>query len=265
MSFLSLRGRSQLGANFAGHSERAVHLQMWLVSALFVTVAPQMSHAQDHLPAAMRSAEAQLEDGRTTLDEHTLMAAKRSFEDCTREDPKNSRCYYGLGRTDSYLADVRERQGDKKAAQQAIEAAIENTRDSIDLKATFADAHALLAELYGKKIGYGGLFTGMRLGPKAEAETQKALEEDSNDPRIYVVIGRRQLYSPRMFGGDIEKAIESFRKATTVDPHYDEGFVWLAIAYSKKGDSIAAKAAVDEALRLNNRNVIATEIRAAMR
>jgi Flp pilus assembly protein TadD len=68
-----------------------------------------------------------------------------------------------------------------------------------------------------------------------------------------------------MFGGDIEKAIESFRKATTVDPHSDEGFVWLAIAYGKKGDSNSAKAAVDEALRLNNRNVIAWEIRSAMR
>lgn len=73
------------------------------------------------------------------------------------------------------------------------------------------------------------------------------------------------LYSPRMFGGDIEKAIESFRKATTVDPRSDEAFVWLAIAYSKKGDSSAAKSAVDEALRLNNRNVLAGEIRSAVR
>jgi len=265
MSLLSLRDRSQHKAIFAGRSMIAVRVELWLALAMFLTVVSRMTHAQGRLTAAIRSAEAQLEEGRTTLDEHTLMAARRSFEDCTREDPNNSRCYYDLGRTDSYIADVRERQRDKKAAQQAIDAAIKNTRDSIDLKATFADAHALLAELYGKKIGYGGLFTGMRLGPKAEIETQKALEADPNDPRVYVVIGRRQLYSPRMFGGDIEKAIESFRKATSVDPHYDEGFVWLAIAYSKKGDSIAAKAAVDEALRLNTGNVIAAEIRAAMR
>jgi len=107
--------------------------------------------------------------------------------------------------------------------------------------------------------------SGMRLGPKAQAETQRALELDPNDPRIYIVIGRRQLYSPRMFGGDIEKAIESFRKATTIDPHSDESFVWLAIACGKKGDFKAAKAAVDEALRLNNRNVMALEIQSAMR
>jgi Tfp pilus assembly protein PilF len=265
MSFPSSRGGSKNKAQFACRWKIAVRIQQRLVLALFLTGASRISHAQARLPAIVRSAEAQLEEGRTTLDEQTLMTARRSFEDCTMVDPKNARCYYDLGRIDSYLADVRERHRATKPAQQAIDSAIESTRQSIDLNARFADAHALLAELYGKKIGYGGWFTGMRIGPKAEAETQKALESDPNDPRIYIVIGRRQLYSPRMFGGDIEKAIESFRKATIVDPHCDEGFVWLAIAYSKKGDTSAAKTAVDEALRLNNRNVIASEIRSAMR
>ena len=71
------------------------------------------------------------------------------------------------------------------------------------------------------------------------------MELDRNDPRIYVVLGRRQLYAPRVFGGDIEKAIESFRKATIVDPHYGEAFVWLAIAYDKKRDASSAKIAVE--------------------
>jgi len=47
------------------------------------------------------------------------------------------------------------------------------------------------------------------------------LELNRNDPRIYILLGRRQLYAPRVFGVDIEKAIESFREATIVDPHYD--------------------------------------------
>jgi tetratricopeptide (TPR) repeat protein len=210
-------------------------------------------------------AEAQLEDGRTNLDVDTLLTARRAFEECIRKDAKNARCYYDMARTDSYIADIRERQIEKSAALQTIDSAIDNLRRSIDLDAGFADSHALLAELYGRRIGYGGVFTAIRIGPKAQAETERALELDPNDPRIYIVIGRRQLYSPRMFGGDIDKAIESFRKATTVDPHCDEGFVWLAIANSKKGNSKAAKAAVDEALRLNSRNVIALEIRSAMR
>ena len=75
MSFPSLRGGSQHEANLAGHSKIVVRVQVWLVLALFLTVASRMSHAQVRLTAAAHSAEVQLEDGRTTLDEHTLMAA----------------------------------------------------------------------------------------------------------------------------------------------------------------------------------------------
>jgi len=109
------------------------------------------------------------------------------------------------------------------------------------------------------------MWTGIRLGPKADTETKRALQLDPNDPRIYMVLGRRQLYSPKMFGGDIDKAIDSFRQSTRLDPRYDEGFVWLAVAYAKKGDSNSARLAVEEALRLNNRNVIAREMRSTMK
>jgi Flp pilus assembly protein TadD len=64
-----------------------------------------------------------------------------------------------------------------------------------------------------------------------------------------------------MFGGDIEKAIESFRKATTIDPHFDEVFVWLAIAYRKKGDTLLAEKALSEALRLNNLSAFALRVK----
>lgn len=200
--------------------------------------------AEDNLPAVLRDYERQLEDGRSTLDENTLTAVRRIFERCVHQDVNNSRCYYDLGRTDQYLFQIKQRQKDKNGAGQSLDSAIENTRRCILLDDGMADAHALLADLYGNKIGYGGMLAGMRYGPKAEAETQRALQLDANNPRAYAVLGWRQLYSPKMFGGDIDKAIESFRKSTTVDPHYDEGFVWLAVAYSKKGDSIRAKAAL---------------------
>jgi len=51
--------------------------------------------------------------------------------------------------------------------------------------------------------------------------------------------------------------VESFQKATTLDPHYDEAFVWLAIAYRKAGDSARAQSALSQALRLNSRSAFA--------
>jgi tetratricopeptide (TPR) repeat protein len=238
---------------------------LWLPVAVAGAGVPGAAKAQESLPAAISDAERQLEDGRSTLNENTLIVARQSFEWCTHQYVNDSRCFYDLGRTDSYVTQVKERQKDKKGLQQALDSAIRNTERSIVCNEGSADARALLADLYGRKIGYGGMLTGMRYGPKAEAETRRALQLDANNPRIYVVLGRRQLYSPKIFGGDVDKAIESFRKSTTLDPHYDEGFVWLAIAYGKKGDSGAAKAALDEALRLNPQSVIAKEIRSTMK
>jgi len=149
--------------------------------ALVITGAFRTSHAQDTILSVLCRAAAQLTDGRANLDERTLLTTRRIFADCTRQDPKDARCYYDIGLTDLYIADVSERQGDKSAAQQRIDSAIENPRRSIDLNAGFGDAHALLAELYGRKIGYSGAFTAMRIGSKAQAETEKALELDPND------------------------------------------------------------------------------------
>jgi tetratricopeptide (TPR) repeat protein len=239
-------------------------LTRWAI-AVAIAATPAMAGAQENAPAFLRDAERQLEDGRSTLDEATLAAARRSFESCVRDDDKNSRCYYDLGRTDRYLVDANDRRHDGKAAQRAIDSGIDNTRRSIALNDGFADAHALLADLYGIKIGHGGMLTGMRYGPKAEAEANRALQLDPDNARARLVFGRRQLYAPKLFGGDIDKAVASFRQATTLDPRLDEGFVLLSMAYAKKGDTTAARTAIDEALRLNGRNIVAQELRSAMK
>jgi tetratricopeptide (TPR) repeat protein len=206
--------------------------------------------------------ERQLEEGRSTLHEPTLAEARTFFESCVRRDARSSQCYYNLALAEWYLSKAKESQKDKKAAERWLESAIENARRFVALNDRSAEAHALLADLYGSKIGFGGAFAAMRYGPKANDECQRALQLDPNNPHVYAVTGRKQLYSPKMFGGDLDKAIESFRKATTLDPRGDEAYVWLAIAYRKKGDEAHAQAAVAEALRLNSRSVFAKRIQA---
>ena len=202
----------------------------------------------------------QLEEGRSSLEEQTLMAARKDFEECIHRDSEIPFCYYDLARTDSYLVKVKESKNDRKSAQRWLDSAIENARHAVALNDHSSDAHALLSDLYGSKIGFGGMFAGMRYGPKANDEAQRAFQLDANNPRAYIVVGRKYLYSPKMFCGDLDKAIDSFQKSTTIDPHGDEAFVWLAVAYRKKGDEIHAQAAVAEALRLNSRSVFAKRI-----
>ncbi|HLH09278.1 MAG TPA: tetratricopeptide repeat protein [Terriglobales bacterium] len=233
-----------------------------LASLLMVAVSAAQSApvASDSLSKTIQDGEHQLEDGRTTLNEQTLLAARNAFADCVHEDSKNARCYYDLARADYYLKSSRELQKDKKGAEHWLDQGITDVQQSIALNDRSADAHALLGDFYGQKIS--GMMSGMKYGPKANAETEHAFQLDPSNPQAFAVIGRKYLFAPSMFGGNIDKAIDSFRKATTLDPHYDEAFAWLSIAYRKKGNAQEAQKAIDDALRLNPRSVFAKRIQA---
>jgi len=103
---------------------------------------------------------------------------------------------------------------------------------------------------------------GPRLGPKIVAENKRAQELDPGNPLVLASLGRQYLHAPKMFGGDVDKAIENFRKSTQIDPHADETFVWLALAYRAKGDTANANLALAEALRLNPRSRFAHDTQA---
>jgi tetratricopeptide (TPR) repeat protein len=206
----------------------------------------------------LEAAEHDLENGRSTLDLKTLLAARDSFQRCTRNEERNSVCYYDLARCEFYLGKAEVLKKDQGAADKWDDAAIADAQHAIALNDRSADAHALLSDLYGSKIH--GMISGMHFGPKANTEIQRAFQLDPKCPQAFAAIGRKYLYSPSMFGGDIDKAIASFKSATDVDPSNDEAFVWLAIAYRKKGDSERARQALSEALRLNSRSVFAIRV-----
>lgn len=202
----------------------------------------------------------QLEEGRTTLDPRTLEAAKVTFDACLRANPRDAACAYGRARAEHYLVRAENFMHQTDAAKHTLDASIDDALRATSLDDRMADAHALLSDLYGEKIT--GAFSGMRYGPKANAECARALQLDPHNAQAFAVTGRKYLYSPAMFGGDIDKAIASFQKATAFDPHSDEDFVWLAIAYRKKGDAADAQKALNEALRLNKRSVFAQRVQA---
>jgi len=139
-----------------------------------------------------------------------------------------------------------------------LDNAVADAQKAAALNDRSAEAHALLGDLYGAKIS--GMISGMKFGPKANAETQRALQLDPNDALAHAAQGRKYLFSPSAFGGDIDKAIESFKHAVALDPHSDEDYVWLAKAYRKKGDAAQEKEAIAQALRLSPRSVFAQRV-----
>ena len=203
-----------------------------------------------------------LEEGRTTLAEKALNEARDYFLKITQKNAGRAVYFYELARVDQYRCYAADTRKDGKAAMAVMESAISEALEAIKLNEASADEHSLLADLYGQRIGLGGFMAGARFGPKVGAENKRALELDANNPHVLASLGRQYLMAPKMFGGDLDKAVVNLQKSTERDPTADDTFVWLAIAERKKGDTGAANKALDEALRLNPRSVFAQNTKA---
>jgi tetratricopeptide (TPR) repeat protein len=177
---------------------------------------------------------------------------KAQLEQKIVQSPNHAGTYLDLARVQEYLLDVYEMRKDKKAAGETVDKAVDAAQRSIQLNDKSADAHSLLADLYGRKISLGNaMFAGPKFGPKIKEENAKAMALDDNNPRVWASLGRQYLMTPKMFGGDFAKAIESFQKSLAIDSSQDETWVWLAKAFQKQGDTSKAREAVQHALSLN--------------
>src|SRR4029077_9217480 len=197
-----------------------------------------------------------LEEGRTTLEEKPLTDARNYFSHLVQTNKKPA-YFYQLARANSYLVESYAPRHENKRAEQALDDAIAAAQHCLELDDKSADAHSLLADLYGRKISLGRFLAGPRFGPWIVAENKKALDLAPNHALVYASLGRQYLYAPKMFGGDVAKAIENFVKATQLDPNSDENLVWLAIAYRKGGDAPNSEKALRQAMQLNPRSAFA--------
>jgi len=214
--------------------------------ALFSVVLARARGPQSGDPLAAR-----LEMARRTRNETQLQSLKTELEERTRQNQGDAPNEYELAKAQGYLADVYLFRKDKKAAAKAIDSAIEWARRSIADNNQSADAHSLLADLYGRKISFGGMLAGPKFGPKVSEENKRAMALDDHNPQVWASQGRQYLMAPKMFGGDVSKAIESFQKSLSLDALQDETYVWLAKAYEQQGENSKAREAIQQALRLN--------------
>jgi tetratricopeptide (TPR) repeat protein len=231
-------------------SNRSVSFRLLVVaSVVLLSIAPRalasVAAADDSLGTAMEAA-------RKTRDEKQLQSVKAQLEQKIAQNPSDAGVYLDLARVQGYFVDVYEMRKDKKAAAESVEKAIEVVQRSIQLNDKSADSHSLLADLYGRKISLGNaMFAGPKFGPKVKEENAKAMALDDKNPRVWASQGRQYLMTPKMFGGDVAKAIESLEKSVGLDPRQDEIYVWLARAYQKQGDQAKAQEAIQHALTLN--------------
>jgi cytochrome c-type biogenesis protein CcmH/NrfG len=189
-----------------------------------------------------------------------LESLRAQLEERIRQDPNEAQSQYQLARVHAGLADAAEIAKDKKTARPEVDRAIDAAQRSIQLNESSADAHSLLADLYGRKISLGNaMFAGPRYGPKVDQENKRAMALDDKDSRVWASIGRQLLMTPKAFGGDVPRAIDSFQKSLALDNSNDATWYWLARAYQKQGDKTKAREALDHALQLNPKNPLAQQ------
>jgi tetratricopeptide (TPR) repeat protein len=238
---------------------RTLSLAICLAACLAFLTAPAAAQTAGDNPQLIDA----IEKARTSLDVDALNHAHDLAAAETQQHPNDARAFYLLGRVNAYRSDAYMNKGDKKNAEHALDDAIAAALQSQKLDDKSADTHSLLADCYGRKIGVGSpMFAGPKYGPKCAAENQRALELDPNNARAHASQGRQFLQAPKMFGGDVDKAIASFRKSLELDPKSDETYVWLAMALRKKGDTAGADQALQQALQLNPQSAFAKKAQA---
>jgi len=222
-----------------------------ILAALLALFSSALMTGQSVRPAD-DSLAALVESVRKTRDEKQLTSLKAQLEQQIAQNGNDAILFLDLARVQSYLLDVYEMHRDKKSEVPQIDTIIEAAKRSISLNDKSADAHSLLADPYGGKIALGnGMFAGPKFGPKVKEENAIAMALDDKNACVWASLGRQYLMAPKMFGGDVGKAVESFQKSLAIDPAQDETWVWLAKALEKQRDRSKAHDAIQHALSLN--------------
>lgn len=215
------------------------------------------------VPATAQPVDSLIVRGRTLLNESmtsggvsTLQKARALFERATGVDTLAALSHYYVGLADYRLIN---RVDDEDRTEQFMDDAQTHLERAVELRPEWAEAHALLSAIYGRKAGQG-MISGMRYGPKAGNAMQRAKELAPDNPRVILVDAISLYNTPSMFGGDKQKAvgrlqaaIDRFEATTPNDPlapqwGHADAYAWLGTAHLDAGRPDAAKQALENAL-----------------
>lgn len=145
-----------------------------------------------------------------------------------------------------------------------LEEAVKDLTESLRLDPHSGDAGALLAGVYGAQIAAAPA-RGMSLGPQIASTLRQALAAEPGNPRVVLQDGLNSFHTPAAYGGSVEKAEASIRRALTLFekepaskpwPNWGrfDAHAWLGQVLLKKGDRAGAKHEFEAALALEPRS-----------
>lgn len=194
--------------------------------------------------------------------EQELMQARAYFERLLNQPEKTWLIRYYIALADYRMVSFYFGKGMKDQAKSFVEDGIEQLEAGLELQNNFAEAHSLVSALYGNKIAFKPL-QAMSLGPKSGLAMTKALKLAPDNPRNYLISGWSAYFTPKMFGGGLEKARTHFQKAialydsftvselTLPDWGHAEAYAWLGLLQARQKEWDAARKNYAAALALN--------------
>jgi tetratricopeptide (TPR) repeat protein len=139
----------------------------------------------------------------------------------------------------------------KDAAKQELEAA-DQALDLSTKGLAMPESFALRSSVTGQLIGLSNNpMAGMTLGPRATGYMDRALELGPYNPRVWLMHGMSAMFTPKAFGGGLDKAEERLRKAidfAAADRPAPPAPSWgLADAYAWLGQVLERENKLDDA------------------
>ena len=139
-------------------------------------------------------------------------------------------------------------QQDMDKAEEWVDQAEEYTLLFLEEQEDHAEAKALLAGIYGMKIGLKPI-RGMTLGPKSGRLLSEAIAQDDNCALAYYHMGTSAFNTPATWGGSVEKAATYLQEAKQ---RYEQGslqynweylntLVWLGMSHHQLGQYTQAE------------------------
>ncbi len=176
-----------------------------------------------------------------------------------KADPTNIHAQFNVALAQFGLLSSTMRYKDEDLFDEYYDATEENLESIIEVNKQWGDPQALLSAVYGLKMGYSPM-QGMFLGSKSNGLTEKAKKLAPASPLVWKVFANSKYFTPEMWGGDLEMAIDGYEKCVKFYESKPDGlkFNWMYLdalafqgqAYLKNGDTGKAIQTFEKALKV---------------
>lgn len=219
----------------------------------------------------IKKAKQELQEGVNTWNAEKMKHARDLFLNILMtEESEKAHIHYYTALCDYRLAAYFMAQDAASETEMHADSALKHLEEAMELEPSWGEPYALYASMLGFKVAINPS-QGMSLGMEIYDYFGKALAKEPDNPRVNLMKGLSDLYTPEQFGGGADAAIQSLTKAVElfdketvdnpVEPSWgkEEAYTFLGMAYKQKGDIKKAGELFSKALEVNPKFGLAHE------